>query len=85
MCSALENPIRRKLSVRWHKELLAHKATLRSILQVIHHGLVGLGHCVVHILGAYGISHSPAPPFKLARLVQIANADPGGGFVSSRL
>ncbi|MEW8689003.1 MAG: hypothetical protein AB2556_24555, partial [Candidatus Thiodiazotropha sp.] len=51
--SALENPIRRKLSVRWHnKEFLTHKAALRSILQVIHHGLVGLGHCApepVHI------------------------------------
>ncbi|MEW8688320.1 MAG: hypothetical protein AB2556_21115, partial [Candidatus Thiodiazotropha sp.] len=70
-----------KLSVRWHnKEFLSHKAALRSILQVIHHGL---GHCApqpVRIQGPYGISRSPVPPFKLARLVHIANADARGEF-----
>ncbi|MEW8689339.1 MAG: hypothetical protein AB2556_26245, partial [Candidatus Thiodiazotropha sp.] len=34
----------------------------------------------MHIQGPYGISRSPAPPFKLARLVHIANADARGEF-----
>ena len=42
--SALEDPIWRKLSVGWHnKDFLADKAMRRPILQVMQHGIVGLG------------------------------------------
>ena len=43
--SALENPIRRKLSV-WghHQKVLPDEAPLRLILQVIQHRLTRLGH-----------------------------------------
>ncbi|MEW8688322.1 MAG: hypothetical protein AB2556_21125 [Candidatus Thiodiazotropha sp.] len=82
--SALENPIRRNLSVRWHnKEFFAHKATLRPILQVIQHGLVGLGHCAsqpVHLKRPHRVCSASTATFQLAGLVHIENADVGGEF-----
>ena len=76
-----ENPIRGQLSVSRHgQELLLDETSSRAIKQVIQHRLIGLGHWAsepVHLEGPYGISHSPAPPFQLARLVHIANADAG--------
>ena len=78
-CSALENPIRRKLSVGWHyEEFLPDKTTWRAILQVIQHGIVGLGHRApqpANLKRPYRVSHAVPTALQLARLVQIANTN----------
>ena len=78
----LENPIRRKLRVRWHnKEFLAAKATRRPILQVIQHGLVGLGHRAsqpVHLKRPHRVCSASTTTFQLARLVKEANTNSRG-------
>ena len=78
-CSALENPIRRKLSVgRHYEEFLPDKTTRRAVLQVIQHGLVGLGHRAsqpVHLKRPYRVSRAAPTALQLAGLVQIANTN----------
>ena len=78
-CSALENPIRRKLSVgRHYEEFLPDKTTRRAVLQVIQHGLVGLGHRAsqpAHLKRPYRVSRAAPTALQLAGLVQIANTN----------
>ena len=78
-CSALENPIRRKLSVgRHYEEFLPDKTTRRPVLQVIQHRLVGLGHRAsqpVHLKRPYRVSRSAPTTLQLTGLVQIANTN----------
>ena len=74
-CSALENPIRRKLW-RHYEEFLLDKTTRRAVLQVIQHGLVGLGHRAsqpAHLKRPYRVSRAAPTALQLAGLVQIAN------------
>ena len=83
--SALENPIRRKLSVgRHYEEFLPDKTTRRPILQVIQHGLIGLGHWAsepVNLKRPHRACSASTATFQLARLVQIANANSRGDFL----
>ena len=83
--SALENPIRRKLSVgRHYEEFLPDKTTRRPILQVIQHGLIGLGHRAsepVNLKRPHRVCSASTTTFQLARLVQIANANSRGDFL----
>ena len=78
-CSALENPIRRKLSVgRHYEEFLPDKTTRRAVLQVIQQGLVGLGHRAsqpAHLKRPYRVSRAAPTALQLAGLVQIANTN----------
>ena len=83
--SALENPIRRKLSVgRHYEEFFPDKAPLRLILQVVDHRLTGLGHRAsqsVHLKRPHGVCSASKAIFQLTRLVEIANANSRGDFL----
>ena len=78
-CSALENPIRRKLSVgRHYEEFHPDKTTRRAVLQLLQHGLVGLGHRasqLAHLKRPYRVSRAALTALQLAGLVQIANTN----------
>ena len=78
-CSALENPIWWKLSVgRHYEEFLPDKTMRRAVLQVIQHGIVGLGHRApqpAHLKRLYRVSRAVWTALQLARLVQIANTN----------
>ena len=68
------------------KQLFSNKASLWGIvtLQVVQHGLVGLGHRAsqpVHFKRPHRVSGPPATALQFTGLVKIANADPRGDFL----
>ena len=71
----------------WHrKQLFSSKASLWGIvtLQIVQHGLVGLGHRAsqpIHFKRPHRASGPPATTFQFTGLVKIANADPRGDFL----
>ena len=86
--TALEIPIQRKLSVgRHNKEFLPDKTMQWSILQVIQHGLIGLGHQAsepVNLKRPHRVCSASTATFQLARLIQVENANSRGDFLLSR-